>query len=169
MKAVANSWRVRPFSRPAAGFIALIAAAWLLTGCVAVKLAVGKGGQDMSAIRPGITRGELETHLGAPVHSWVSETGIPYADYRFNRGVAPRPDMGALAVVVDALSVGIFELLFVNASDKRVYGPDEFGHLIVSFDADGRVIGLFDRFARLPPNGRSQALPSILRTQHTEP
>src|SRR2546422_11419634 len=52
--------------------ILLMVSFW--TGCLAVKMAKGEKGADVTAIKPGVTRATAEAILGPLVREWTSSS-----------------------------------------------------------------------------------------------
>jgi hypothetical protein len=124
------------------------------TGCLAVKLAKGEKGTEVTWIQPGVTRANAEAILGPPVREWTSSTGIRYTTYYYDAGLPPNMPDAAAAVIMDVISVGIFEL--VVATNAKPWILDHHTDVVVISD-DNRdvVLGIFDEFDELPPDGRS--------------
>jgi len=124
------------------------------TGCVAVKLAKGDKGTDVTGIQPGVTRANAEAILGPPVREWTSSTGIRYTTYHYDAGLPPNMPDAAAAGILDLITVGIFE--FVVAINAK---PGILDHhtdvVVISNDDRAVVLGIFDEFDELPPDGRS--------------
>jgi len=133
-----------------------------LSGCVAAKVAGGKDGADMSAITIGSARADVEARLGEPIRHWRGDSVVSYAVYEFDKGVPARPGRAAAVVAVDVLLLGLLEVMFVDAKDEQIYGPSVRARVLVSYDKKARVIGLFNEFDKLPPDGRSHRRPAVL-------
>src|SRR6266850_6132050 len=124
------------------------------TGCFAVKLAKGEKGTDVTGIQPGVTRANAEAILGPLVREWTSSTGIRYTTYYYDAGLPPNMPDAAAAVIMDVISVGLFELFW--AIDKKPWILDHHTDVVViSNDDRAVVLGIFDEFDELPPDGRS--------------
>lgn len=128
--------------------------------CSAVDIARGESGLDVSGIQPGITRAEVENLLGTPQRTWVSEQGIRYATYEFDAGVAGEGAGGAAAAIfMDVATVGVWELFWPSMKKDQ---PRTTGRVVISYDDRDVVLGLFDEFDELPPDGRSEMRPAVL-------
>jgi hypothetical protein len=125
-----------------------------LTGCFAVKLVKGEKGADVTGIQPGVTRANAEAILGPPVRKWTSSTGIRYTTYYYDAGLPPNMADAAGAVLMDLMTVGIFEL--VVAINKKPWILDHIvDGVVISYDNRDVVLGILDEFDELPPDGRS--------------
>lgn len=131
---------------------ALVVLSMVTTGCVAVKFAKGEKGTDVTGIQPGVKRANAEAILGPPVRDWTSPTGIRYSTYYYDAGVPPNiPDAAAFALM-DLISGGIFEL--VGAINEFPLHHTTDG-MVISYNDRAVVLGIFDEFDELPPDGRS--------------
>lgn len=98
------------------------------TGCYPMKLAKGDKGVDVTSIQPGVTRMKAETALGPPMRRWVS-TSIRHATYEYKLGLVPYH-----------LPIG----------DQYIRD-----RIVLSYDDRDVILGIFNEFDDLPPNGRS--------------
>lgn len=125
------------------------------TGCFAVKFATGEKGIDVTGIQPGVTRANAEAILSPPVREWTSSTGIRYTTYSYDAGRPPNMPEAVAAVIMDVISVGIFELI-VAIKEPKPWTLDHItGRVVISYDDRAVVLGIFDEFDELPPDGRS--------------
>lgn len=147
------------FARP---FITLLLVCHL-AACSAVELAEGKKGIDVSPFRPGASRVEVETIVGSAIREWVSEEGIRFALYEFDKGI-PGSGAGAAAMVLmDIAMLGVWELFWLGVEDEAKHGPHVMGRVLVSYDRNDIVLGLFNEFDKLPSDGRSKTIPTVLK------
>jgi len=124
------------------------------TGCLAVKLATGEKGADVTAIQPGVTRANAEAIFGHPVREWTPSSGIRYITYNYDAGLPPNMTEAAAAGILDLMTAGIFE--FVVAINAKPWILDHHtGGVVISYDNRDAVLGIFDEFDELPPDGRS--------------
>ena len=125
------------------------------TGCFAVKLAKGEKGADVTAIQPGVTRANAEAILGPPVREWTSSSRIRYTTYYYDAGRPPNMSDAVAVGILDLVTVGIFE--FVVAINEATQPLDHitYGRIVISYDNRDVVLGIFDEFDELPPDGRS--------------
>jgi len=124
------------------------------TGCLAVKMAKGEKGADVTAIQPGVTRATAEAILGPLVREWTSSSGIRYRTYSYDAGRPPNMTEAVAAVILDLVFFCMFELQAAINGE-----PPPFDHLtdriVTSYDDRAVVLGIFDEFDELPPDGRS--------------
>lgn len=132
--------------------VLLIAAA---TGCTVSKFATPVEGKDVTTVQPGNTREQVEALLGLCTREWDSETDVHYCMYEYDAGYPGDKAGAALWSVMDVMSLGLFELY----SEIDDWDPTKGQHLksrvIVSYDSQGTVMGVFDEFAVLPDDGKS--------------
>ena len=125
------------------------------TGCFAVKFAKGEKGIDVTGIQPGVTRANAEAILRPPVREWTSSTGIRYTTYYYDAGRPPNMPKAVGVVIMDLISAGIFELV-VAINEPKPWTLDHItGRTVISYDDRAVVLGIFDEFDELPPDGRS--------------
>ena len=125
-----------------------------LTGCLAVKMAKGEKGADVTAIQPGVTRATAEAILGPPVREWTSSSRIRYSTYSYDAGRPPNMPVAVAVVILDLIFLGMFELQAAINGE-----PPPLDHItdriVTSYDDRAVVLGIFDEFDELPPDGRS--------------
>lgn len=127
---------------------------WICAGCTAVQLASGDKGSDVTKIQPGLTRTEAEAVLGSSVREWKSPTGVNYRTYQYDGG-RPTNVSDAIAVgLLDVMTLGIMEAVIATGPDtmeeKRTTS-----RVVISYDEQDVILGVFDEFDELPPDGRS--------------
>ncbi|MEO6308247.1 MAG: hypothetical protein ABIO96_06940 [Nitrospiraceae bacterium] len=126
-----------------------------LTGCFAVKLAKGEKGVNVTGIQPGVTRANAEAILRPPVREWTSSTGILYTTYYYDAGRPSNMPEAAAVAIVDVISVGMFELV-VAINEQQPWTLDHITErIVISYNDRAVVLGIFDEFDELPPDGRS--------------
>ncbi len=147
--------------------LSLLVAALLValgTGCSVVELAEDHPGVDVSSLTPSVPRAEVESRLGAPVRSWTSTEGVRYSLYRFDNGVplnAKHVTRATLSVATLGLSdfyawLGGQQTGLPNRQLGRVWD-----RVVVSYDENDTVLGLFDEFETLPTDGHSDRRPKV--------
>lgn len=136
--------------------IMALACTW--TGCTAVRLATGGGGAAVAPIQPGTARAAAEGILGSPVREWTSPTGIRYATYQYDAGWPPDVPEAIAVAFLDLISLGLIEYAERrdgNPSIRRAAARRTSARVVVSYDHRDMILGIFDEFAELPPDGRS--------------
>ncbi len=129
----------------------IVAAMWLAAGCSAAMLATGEKGVNVSAIQPGQTRDLAAMLLGATKREWVSVTGIRYRAYEYDTG-RPRDIIRAFPVaMLSYLTIGIAEFFLIPAIEKERTSA----RVVLSYDDREVILGIFDEFDDLPPDGKS--------------
>lgn len=142
------------------GWLSIITMVSVLTGCSAVWYATGEKGVDVTTIQPDITRVEAEAILGKPLRSWTSPTGVLYCIYEYDSGRPPRKGDAVAALIVNIISLGTFDLFWTfmesgkDFEEKQGYGRTT-ARVVVSYDHQDIILGVFGEFDELPPDGRS--------------
>ena len=134
--------------------LGLLSLAHIQTGCMAISVLKGEPGLNISAIKVGTGKAEVEETLGYPVHEWVTPSGIRYCVYIYDAGVSPSASDAAGLAFLDVITLGLPELL--NAI-KPMPGHRKREKMVVSYDADSRALGVFDHHGDLdylPSDGR---------------
>jgi hypothetical protein len=131
-----------------------------LAGCSVADSMSGEPGVDVSLVTPGATHATVESKLGSPVRSWVSEHGVGYSLYQFDIGVPPNAWTTAANVVMDIATAGFWEVAW-ETEEHLKQSDRKSGRVLVSFDEKGVVLGLFDEFDVLPADGRSDQRPEV--------
>jgi hypothetical protein len=127
---------------------------------VAVSLMEEKG-VDASAVQPGASRAQAEAILGNAVKEWRSASGVRCGIYHYEAGRRADWDRAYGRAIINLATLGfadLFELIpnhpqfkFYEANRKRrTVVP-----IVVSFDVKEMILGIFDEFDELPPDGRS--------------
>lgn len=142
-----------------AAFVA-IAATLILAACMSMAQLHGQPGADLSAVRVGASRAEVEGQVGAPLRQWITTEGVEYRLYRYDWGV-PGDPAAIFLVTLEVLTLGLPSLMEA-AGDKLGLSPKEIDpkrlrNLAVAYDRAGTVLGIFidvGDFASLPADGR---------------
>lgn len=143
--------------RRALRLVPLLALA-LLSACAVQKAAQGVAGTDLTVIRAGAARSDIEALLGQPERQWATPAGITYRVYRYDVGV-PGGAMNAMPLVFGEIAtLGLLEVIVKAVPpEPAVVDPRRWRRVAVAYDADGVVVGVFidvDDFAVLPDDGR---------------
>ncbi|MFN8626592.1 MAG: hypothetical protein U0587_11520 [Candidatus Binatia bacterium] len=151
--------------RWAAAVVVCLVCASVEAGCTVAAALRGTPGTDVSGIKPGATKAQVEDVLGSPVREWVTSSGVRYRLYEYDGGVPPSKGTAAFHAAMDVFLVGIWEP--VVAASNSAHGapamggmpePHVLGHMAVSYSGDDIVIAVFDKvgeFDDLPSDGRS--------------
>ena len=113
--------------------LVLLAVALGLSGCSVGMAMHGKETPNLSAVKVGSTRGEVELILGAPVQSATTETGTRLDTYEYEVGNDPSAGRAIGHGVMDVLTLGLWEVVGTpiegfQGTKYRVqleYGPDD--------------------------------------------
>lgn len=154
----------RIFDRLAAPIaVACLAGLPLLSGCIAHSALQGEPGLDLSPIRTGVTRAEVEAVVGETEREWTTSVGVRYRVYAYDAGVPPSSFNAFKGVLAELMTLGLIEVM-AAADPEKLKNAAEFQHLIrdlaVAYDSEDRVIGVFpnvDNTTVLPADGRPQA------------
>jgi|GEM_PF-2081994 len=125
----------------------------LHNGCTVRSALKDRKGVDISGIKTGVSKVEVEDILGPSKHEWWTSSGICYRVYVHDLGV--RGDEVAGVLLMDAITFGFFELynVFEPVPLKR-----KSKKMAVSYDVSDMVVGIFDcfeDFEELPLDGKS--------------
>lgn len=127
-------------------------------GCLANRHLEGEPGFDVSSIRAGNNKGQVEKLLGAAIREWNSSEGFKYRVYNYDAGAPPNAGEAAAVVFFDVMSLGVSEL--VAALNKNAFAPRRIkDQMAVAYNSNDVVIGVFAPFGdfdELPPDGRSR-------------
>ena len=158
-----NSARDAGYASQAAKLVLVLAI--LLGGCAMHKALRSEPGLDLSAVKPGAARTDVESILGPPHSQWSTGTGVRYSMYRYDAGKEPSAADAAVVGYFDIVSLGLFEVLDAWKPDAFKFSEAgrKYAFVAVSYDSGDIAIGVFpnvDEFARLPEDGRASAPPS---------
>lgn len=152
-----SSASVRRLSLLGAALLASLGTGWSV-----VELAEDHPGVDVSSLAPSVPRAEVESRLGAPVRSWTSAEGVRYSLYEFDNGV-PLNAKHVTRAILSVATLGLPDLFgWWNGSGlpNRQLGR-VWDRVVVSYDGNDIVLGLFDEFETLPANGHSDRRPKV--------
>ncbi|MDJ0945702.1 MAG: hypothetical protein QNJ30_19715 [Kiloniellales bacterium] len=94
---------------PAAALALLVLGA--TPGCSVGMALSGDENPDLSVIRVGATRGEVELHLGAPIKTEAGRNGERIDTYEYEIGDEPSAGRAVAHGVADVLTLGLWELV----------------------------------------------------------
>jgi len=132
-----------------AGVIGLMIS--LLTGCSFV-IAAGGGdpGVDVSALRLGVARGEIEKTTGPPVTSDTDIEGFTINAYVFRTWRPPNQERALTNLAMDVVTLGLWEL--VGTANELILDPvRRERQFTLTFDREGRLVHI------VPPVGHEEA------------
>ena len=125
-------------------------------GCAVVLIATSREGTDVCAVKPQATREDVEKILGSCLRQWESKSGIRYCKYEYDGGYSGSLGGAAAFAAIDILSLGMTEaVVATSGTDAATVVGGKIGRIIVSYDNDDTVLGVFEEFAVLPDDGRS--------------
>jgi hypothetical protein len=143
-----------------------VVASLALFGCAMQEVLHTEPGVDVTGLRPGIDRAEVEALVGAPRSQWTTTAGVSYSIYKYYAGKEASMEGAAVVGFFEITTLGLWEAM-------RAYNPTAFdfsdegkryAFLAVSYDSHNKVIGVFPNiheFAALPADGRTQASPGV--------
>ena len=134
-----------------------------LHGCTSVAALRGEPGQDISAIRQGLSRAAAEAVLGQPLREWVTPENIRYRVYKYDAGVPPSQSDANAYIFLNIISAGLFELYeATGVTDLSRPSRNDlrrvWRQIAIAYDADDRIVGIFDNFGDLdvlPDDGQA--------------
>jgi len=143
----------RPALQRLLALLLFVLIAAVAPGCSVSEALHSEPGIDISGIKPGMPRAEVEAIVGAPQGQWTTSLGVQYFVYQYYGGMES-DYMGAAAFVfMDIATLGTGEFFKPEASSGR----KKYARMAVSYDLQDRVIGAFPNFdplAPLPADGR---------------
>lgn len=107
----------------------------LLTGCSVGMALSGDENPELSVIKVGATRGEVELQLGEPIETQTVEGGGRIDTYEYEIGNEPSAGRAVAHGVADVLTLGIWEL--VGTPIEAVQGTTY--HAKITYDEDDKV------------------------------
>lgn len=111
--------------------LVIMALAFLMSGCTPIRMAVGVSEPNLTEIKPLDRRSDAEKILGERLwHVGVAD-GLTYDIYQFESEQPPRPILGVGAIVMDFITLGLFELSMHPREAKQV---------AVAYDSQERVV-----------------------------
>jgi hypothetical protein len=115
-----------------------------------MKYAKSDDGVDISAVKPQAKREQVEEILGPCVRRWESEAGVRYCVYEYDGGYPGDPAEAAAWVALDIISLGLFEVFNAVDDSNLTKRSHVMERIVVSYDSDDTVLGVFDEFDVLP-------------------
>ena len=140
------------------GLLLVLAITWICVGCTVVQFAAGEKGADVTKIQPGLTRSEAEAVLGRPLKEWNSPSDVTYRTYKYDSGRPPNFADAAASAFMDIASLGLWEAIeAIGGTLKTKYMDQQrtTARLVISYDDQDIILGVFGEFEELPADGRS--------------
>ena len=129
-----------------------------LQGCAVQKVWKGEPGDDLSSLKPGMTRDQIEAVVGTSDREWYTSLGVRYRLYLYDAGIPPdKSDAGAI-LFLDVISLGMIEVMEAVSHESFTGDAHEYSDLAVSYDPNDVAIGIFtgvDTTTVLPEDGRN--------------
>lgn len=143
--------------KPGARLLRCITGLAFLQACAVGSALHTQKGTDVSGIRPGTPRSEVERLVGAPQREWTTAAGVRYRLYSRLGDAPPDASVAAAWAGMDIVTLGIVEMVPLLAK-QDLYERRHQHPIAVSYDEDERVIGVFPNateFDTLPADGRA--------------
>jgi len=158
MRSAAHSWY--PLGR-----VLLTAMMWVaaigISACTVMQALERVPGTDLSGVKVGATREQVEAVLGSARREWVTRAGVRYCLYRYDAGIEPSPAHVTGAVLVEIATLGLSEVIVTTGPESKAFrSRRKFPQIAVSYDSKQIVLGVFDdagEFAAFPDDGRAPA------------
>jgi hypothetical protein len=144
--------------------LSILALASICARCTVAQLASGEKGIDVTKIQPGLTRSEAEAVLGPSIKKWKSPSGVTYRIYQYDSGRPPNVSDAAGAALMDIMTLGLLEVFMAlqqSMGQSQILWKDYMdkqrttGRVVISYDDQDVILGVFDEFEELPTDGRS--------------
>lgn len=136
----------------------------LVASCAVSKALESAPGIDLSPVKAGATRQEVEAVVGEPLREWTTRMGVRYRLYRYDAGIEPSAGGAGLVVFMDVITLGLFEVIeAASPAGWNIQGEKKQPLLAVSYDTQGIVIGVFKDVGELddfPEDGHASAKPA---------
>lgn len=129
-----------------------------IAGCSIPAALKGRPGADTSVVAKGSMRDDIEEAIGTPEREWQSIEGVTYCFYEFDGGIKPFSGRAIGWSLYDIATFGGLELAAAIDGNDTFTDPDSLlgadrASLIISYDAEGAVLGVFNEGDQLPPDG----------------
>jgi hypothetical protein len=141
-----------------------LSARWLLIalavagsyGCSTVYMATGDSGVDVTSVVAGASAVSVRNALGEPVREWRNDRDILFRLYEFDGGRAGHPGYALVSGLFSVASLGLWEILMTKVieNEKRTGIARTRIRMVVAYDRDDSVLGVFEEFDELPADGR---------------
>ena len=111
-----------------------------LTGCSVGMALSGEEDPDLSVLRVGASRGQVEMELGKPAAEILADDGYTYATYAYSLGNKPSAGRAVAHGVMDVLTLGLWEI--VGTPVEAVAAKENEHAVVVVYDRNGMVVGV---------------------------
>jgi hypothetical protein len=124
-------------------------------GCSVVRSATSDPGVDVSIVAVGAPRTQIEERLGSPVRAWSNDSGTAFRTYQYDAGREASFGDATGCAFMDVATVFLWELFIALDPEPAIREMRRITRrVVVSYGADGAVLGTFEEFAALPADGR---------------
>ena len=106
-----------------------------LAACSVGMAASGDEPKNLSLLRPGVPRADIEREFGKPISSSPSQDGRSIDTYKIELGNEPSAGRAVGHAALDVLTFGLWEV--VGTPIEMVQGRSY--HAVVTYTADGTV------------------------------
>ncbi len=115
--------------------LSLIAVTLAQTGCSVGMALSGKKDPDLSVLKVGANRSEVELQLGAPIKVAGGENNSTVAVYEYEIGNQPSAGRAVAHGAMDVLTLGLWEVI---GTPVEASNGDKF-NISITFDKDDKV------------------------------
>ena len=134
--------------RSLASSVAVVLVAVFVTGCATKRAYTGHPASDLSVVKVGATRADVETALGQP-EKVENREGALTAWYIYDRGYTGNLETisaGEKLAWAPVMAFGELVSLGLAGWMTACAAPCQKGSLMVRYDGDGRVVGAVESF-----------------------
>lgn len=111
-----------------------------LTGCSVGMALSGEEDPDLSVLRVGASRGQVEMELGTPAAEILGADGYTYATYAYTVGNEPSAGRAVAHGVMDVLTLGLWEV--VGTPVEAAAGKENEHAVVVVYDRNGMLVAV---------------------------
>jgi hypothetical protein len=118
-----------------------LAALLICTGMSACSVGMamsGKPAPNLGAVQQGVSRGEVEMHLGQPVQTATQPNGAVISTYEYEIGNEPSAGRAVGHAAMDVLTFGAWEI--IGTPIEGVTG-DKY-RAVITYGTDGKVANI---------------------------
>jgi hypothetical protein len=118
-----------------------LAALLICTGMSACSVGMamsGKPAPNLGAVQQGVSRGEVEMHLGQPVQTATQPNGAVISTYEYEIGNEPSPGRAVGHAAMDVLTLGWWEII---GTPVEGFTGEKY-RAIVTYGGDGKVANI---------------------------